>query len=162
MDNLNKKIEDLLSAISFAEAGEFDTAREILKESRRVLLALRSGQIDQKILKYALNTCRRVVANLDILFVSPPSVTEKIDPTLNEFMSELGKEGINCRLLRKGGCLEKEIKEYTDSHEEIIFVVIKSSDALDVDRSRGRKLSEAWHNLNLKCPLVVVMDSAHI
>lgn len=156
-----KTLEDIMAASAFAEAGEFETAREILRENRRVLLALRSGQIDQKILKYALNTCRRVVANLDILFVSSPSVTEENNPTLKEFMSELEKEGINCRLIRKGGCLEKEIKEYTDSHDEIAFVIIESSDALEINKSKGSKLLEAWQNLNLKCPLVVVTDSTH-
>ncbi len=161
MDNLNKKIEDLLSAISFAEAGEFDTAREILKENRRVLLALRSGQIDRKILKYALNTCRRVVANLDILFVSSLPVTKEVDTAIKGFVSELEKEGINCRLLRREGCLEKEIKEYTDSHDEIAFVIIESSDTIEINRSKGSKLLEAWQNLNLKCPLVVVTDSNH-
>jgi len=32
MSNLRKKIEDMLSAITFSEEGEFDTAREIMKE----------------------------------------------------------------------------------------------------------------------------------
>jgi hypothetical protein len=35
--DLKKKIEDLMSSISFAEEGDFDTAREMLKEKRRVL-----------------------------------------------------------------------------------------------------------------------------
>ena len=32
MSNLRKKIEDMLSAITFAEAGEFESAREFLRE----------------------------------------------------------------------------------------------------------------------------------
>ena len=50
MNRLNKKIEDLMSAISFAEAGEFETAREMLKEERRILFAVKNGQIDKKTL----------------------------------------------------------------------------------------------------------------
>jgi hypothetical protein len=62
---------------------------------------------------------------------------------------------------RKVGCLEKEIKEYTDSHDEIAFVIIESSGTLDINRSKGSKLLEAWRNLNLQCHLVVVTDSTH-
>jgi hypothetical protein len=32
MSDLRKKIEDMLSAITFSEEGEFGTAREIMKE----------------------------------------------------------------------------------------------------------------------------------
>ncbi|MBI4690872.1 MAG: hypothetical protein HY754_11515 [Nitrospirae bacterium] len=32
MKKLTKKLEDIFAAVSFAEAGEFDTAREILAE----------------------------------------------------------------------------------------------------------------------------------
>lgn len=154
MRNLNKKIEDWLSAISFAEAGEFETAKEIMKGNRRVLLALRSGQIDQKTLKYAINTCKRVGADLDILFVSP---TGYVDPGLKQFTEELQRNRISHCLMQKNGDMKQEIIDYTDSHKEILFVVIESSDSLDVDcKGRDKRLSEVWQDL--KCPLVVVMD----
>ncbi|NWF74984.1 MAG: hypothetical protein HXY53_00180 [Nitrospirae bacterium] len=35
MKKLAKKLEKLFSAIAFAEAGEYDTAREILREEER-------------------------------------------------------------------------------------------------------------------------------
>ncbi len=35
MKKLAKKLERLFSAVAFAEAGEFDTAREILREEER-------------------------------------------------------------------------------------------------------------------------------
>jgi hypothetical protein len=158
MKRFAKKFEDIMTASAFAEAGEFKTAQEILREGRRILLAIKEGHLDKKILKYALNTCKRVVANLDILYISS---TDKMDPMLKQFLAEFEKEGIDYSLIRKGGCLEKEIKEYTDSHDEIAFVIIESSDALDINRTKGSKLLEAWQNLNLQCPLVVVTDSTH-
>lgn len=156
VDNLNKKIEDLLSAISFAEAGEFETAREILKENRRVLLALRSRHIDQKTLKYTINTCKRIGANLDILYVSLPAADDSI---LKQFLKELEGEGIQYVLVKKeSSCLRQEIIDYTNERKEIVFVVIESSDSLDDDHKiKGKGLSELWRNLN--CPLVVVMEN---
>ena len=41
MKELMKKFEDAMTAATFAEAGETETAREILKEEKRVLLGLR-------------------------------------------------------------------------------------------------------------------------
>jgi predicted transcriptional regulator len=158
MKRFAKKFEDIMTASAFAEAGEFKTAQEILKDGRRILLAIKEGHLDKKIFKYALNTCKRVVANLDILYISS---TDKMDPALKQFLTEFEKEGIDYSLIRKEGCLEKEIKEYTDSHDKIAFVIIESSDALDINRTENSKLLEAWQNLNLQCPLVVVTDSAH-
>jgi len=156
MKRLVKKFEDMITTSAFVEAGESKTDRELLKEGRRILLAIKEGHSDKKTLKYALNICKRVVANLDILYISS---TEGTNPVLKEFFMELEKEGFNYKLVRREGCLEKEIKEYTDSHEEILFVIIDSSEGLDVDSGSSGKLPEVWRNL--KCPLVVVEDSIH-
>ncbi len=150
-----KKFESAMMAASFAEEGEFDTAKGILKEERRVLLAVRKDQVDRKTLRYALNTCKRVGANLDILYISP---AEALDPLLDQFLAELKGEGIDCRLMRRNGCMKQEIIDYTSIKKEILFAVTESSSNLDVDcKGRGKKLSEAWQNL--KCPLVVVADA---
>jgi hypothetical protein len=155
MNSLKKKIEDLMSAVSFAEEGEFETARELLKEERRILLAVRTGQVDSKTFRYALNTCKRIGASLDVLYISP---SEAEDPLLDQCLSDLKQEGIDYRLIRKSGCLKQEIIDYTTAKKEIVFAVTESSDNLDVDcKGKGKGLSEAWQNL--KCPLVVVADS---
>ncbi len=155
MSGLKKKIEDLMSAVSFAEEGEFDTARQLLKEERRVLLAVRKEHVDGKIFKYALNTCKRIGASLDILYISS---SETKDPVLEQCLSDLKEEGVNYRLIRKSGCLKEEIIDYTTLKKEILFAVTESSDNLEVDcKGKGKSLSEAWQKL--KCPLVVVADS---
>jgi len=155
--NLKKtmsKIERMMSAVSFAEEGEFNTAREMLKEERRVLLAVKREQMDKKTFRYAVNACKRIGAHLDILYISP---AEAIDPILEECLSEIDKEGINYRLMRKNGCLKQEIIDYTNSKKKVLFAVTESSENLDVDcKGKGKRLSDAWQNL--KCPLVVVED----
>lgn len=148
------KIERLMSAVSFAEEGEFNAAREMLKEERRVLLAVKREQMDKRTFRYAINACKRIGAHLDILYISP---VEAIDPVLEECLSEIEKEGINYRLMHKSGCIKQEIIDYTNSKKGVLFAVTESSDHLNVDcKGKDKKLSEAWQNL--KCPLVVVAD----
>lgn len=156
MGRISRKIEDLLSAVSFAEEGEFETAREILQAGRRVLLAFRDGRLDRRTLRYAANTCKRINAGLDILYVSQ---VEGTGPVLSEGLKEIHSEGIDCRVLRKDGCLKQEIIDYAAVHPEVLFVVTESADHLDADcMGKGKKLSRAWSSL--RCPLVVVGESA--
>lgn len=154
MSSLKKKIEDMMAAISFAEEGEFDTARDLMKEERRVLLALRRGQVDGKTFRYALNTCKRIGASLDILYVSSP---ETSDPALHQCLSELKEEGIDYKLILKSGCLKQEILEHTKSRKGILFVIIESSESMDKD-CNDRDFRESWQKL--RCPLVVVSEPA--
>lgn len=153
MGRVKKKIEDLMSAVSFAEEGDFETARELMKEERRVLLAVRRGHMGRKTFRYAVNTCKRIGASLDVLYVAP---SEDEDPTLTQCISELGSEGIDCRIVRKSGCLKQAIIDYTNSRKGILFAVTESAEHLDAECESGG-LSEAWRNL--RCPLVVVADS---
>jgi len=150
---LNKAFEDTMAASAFAEAGEFETARQITKGNRKVLLGIRKDSMSRKSLLYALNACKRIGNGLDILYISPDGVeTEE----LREFMEKLDAEGINFTLIKKSGCLKKEILGYVKEKKNIDFVVIESSEDLEADCREGL-LREVWHGLG--CPLVVVMES---
>ncbi len=158
MARLGKKIEDLMSAISFAEEGEFKTAKEMLKKEERVLLGVREGRMDRKTFKYAINTCKRIGASLDILYV--PS-GNPADSMFGHFQSELEREGIRYRMVKRDGCLKQAIVDYTDLEKDILFVVIESTDNLDADcTGKNKRLSNSWQKL--KCPLVVVMEGAKV
>ena len=158
LKKLIKGIENALAAASFAEEGEGETARSIFREERRVLLALKEGQIDGKTLKYALNTSKRIGAHLHILYVSAVKKGERgVDPMLEHFEAELKAEGIPYLLIPRTGCLKQQIIDYTNSEKEILFAVIESPSSLDADcNKKDKALSELWQKL--KCPLVVVMD----
>jgi hypothetical protein len=156
LKKIMRKMEDAFTAVSFAEAGEAETAVQMLGEERRVLLAVKERGADAKTLRYALNTCKRIKANLDILLMSPLPDT---DPLMERFLSGLKGEGVLYRLVRQKGCMKQAIIDYTNARRDILFVVIESSDTLDVDcPGKGRSLSEAWNSL--RCPLVVVSEGA--
>lgn len=142
-----------MSAVSFAEEGEFNTAGEMLREERRVLLALKIEQVDKRIFRYAINVCKRICAHLDILYIS---FTDAIDPKLKECLSEVENQGINYRLMHKNGCLKQGIIDYTNSRKEVLFVIAESLEGIDVGCKKGKRSSEVWQNL--RCPLVVIAD----
>ena len=154
MGKFQKKFDDLMSAVTFAEAGEFDTAREFLNNRGKVLFATKESQPDRQALKYAMNICRRIGASLDILCISSK---KGISPIIGKVIEDLTKEGIKCTLSKRIGCLRNQIIDYTNVNKGILFVVIESSENLDVDCSRtSEKMSDAWKSL--KCPLVVVSE----
>lgn len=161
LNNMMKSMEQALTAASFAEAGEIETAQSLMRESRRVLLALKEGQIDARTLKYARNTAKRIGAQLDILYVAASGAGRKAsaDDALKTFGAELQAAGVPFRVIARSGCLKQQIIDYTDSEKEILFAVIESPSSLDSECNKhDKELSELWRKL--KCPLVVVMDGA--
>lgn len=152
MKKFIKKIGDTMSAAAFAEAGEFETAREINKGQKTVLLAISDSLFDRNALKYALNVSQRTNAALEVLYVTP---FERERVNLSSFLSEVRKEGYRFSLVMKTGCVKQAILNYTDKRSEILFVIVGSKFELDVEcKGSERSLSDAWKRL--KCPLVVV------
>src|SRR5512140_912833 len=150
-----ERFDDLMSAISFAEAGEHEKAKELLKGRDTVLLAVSERIVDQHALKYALNLSKRIEAGIDILYLAK---SDSKNPLLETFMSEARRMKIVCSLVRKEGCMKKAILDYTGKKKEILFVIVGSTPELDIECKTGEKsLSEAWRRL--KCPLVVVSKS---
>lgn len=155
LKKLMKKWEDAMAAVTFAEAGEFETAREFLKTRQKVLLVLTGRQSDRNSFKYALNICKRIDAGLEILFIAS---NDEVPPVVNEFQNVLQGEGIDSETILGRGCVKEAIIRHTEKRNDIQFVVIESSEALDIVCSKDdRELTRTWERL--KFPLVMVSEA---
>jgi len=155
------RAQQALEAAAFAEEGDRSGAQSLLREHRRVLLALRGLEGDARTMAYALNTCRRIGAGLDVLFVADRALSEEdFRRALAPFLAIIAAAGVHCRPTAAAGCIKEQIIRYTKAHPEVSFVVVESAGVLD--RGCGaddeRRLAHLWKRLT--CPLVVVSDPA--
>jgi hypothetical protein len=158
---LDGRAQQALEAAAFAEAGDRGGARDLLQETRRVLLALRGLDVDARTLTYALNTCRRIGAGLDVLCVADRAVPdEDLRRRFAAFLATCGEAGIPCRLSSSAGCIKEQIVRVTAAQADVSFVVVESASVLDRGCAKDdqRKLSRLWNRMT--CPLVVVSDPA--
>ena len=155
------RAQQALEAAALAEEGDPRGAKNLLRENRRVLLALRGLEGDARTMTYALNTCQRIGSGLDVLCVADRALSdEDLRGALAPFLENLTEAGIPCRPSSAAGCIKEQIVRYTKAHPEVSFVVVESAGVLD--RGCGsddeRRLAHLWKRLT--CPLVVVSDPA--
>jgi hypothetical protein len=147
-----ERFDELMSAVSFAQAGEHEEARRLMKGREKVLVAISDVHFDKSVFSYALSISRRTSTSLDILYLTR---TELHMDEITAFMSKASDEGITCGVTKKDGCMKQAILDYTSKKKEILFVIVGTTPELDIECKAGEKsLSEAWKKL--KCPLVVV------
>ncbi|MEO5360126.1 MAG: hypothetical protein H7843_06705 [Nitrospirota bacterium] len=156
MSKLNKKLDNIFTAITFAEAGEHDYARELMNEKRNILLVIKESEIEKKTLTYAINTCMRLKAAIDILYVSEGTVTDPVaDPVIDQFCNNLKSEGISYTFNKVTGTLKQAVVDYTKGNSDVLCVIMESPEESAADSKRKDKaMAETWKSIN--CPLVLV------
>jgi len=148
---LVKQFEQIMSSAAFAEAGEADTAIDILHERRKVLLVLTGEETDMKAARYALNICKRIGVGIEVLYITKNN--DEI-PFLEEYLGELKTKGIEYQVRRCKESMKEEIIRFIEKEKGIQFVVVDSHDlGIDSERDVKRTL-EQWKKL--ECPLVLV------
>lgn len=125
-------------------------------KQRTVLLAIREGHVDPRLLTSALSLCNRLDADLDIQVIAG---SEKLPAEIEAFLDTLRAAGLPFSLEVKPSLRRRDLVDYANAHEHIAALVIDSREgweALALDRS-----SDPWKRL--ACPLVTaaVQDKKH-
>jgi hypothetical protein len=125
-------------------------------KQRTVLLAVREGHVDPRLLSSALSLCGRLEADLEIQVIAggntPPA-------EMDGFLKALREAGQTFSLDVKSSLRRRDLVAYANAHENIAALVIDSREgweALALDRS-----SDPWKRL--ACPLVTAaaQDKKH-
>jgi hypothetical protein len=125
-------------------------------KQRTVLLAVREGHVDPRLLTSALSLCRRLEADLEIQVIA---AGETPPAEMDDFLASLREAGLPFSLDVKPSLRRRDLVDYANAHENIAAVVIDSREgweALALDRS-----SDPWKRL--ACPLVTAaaQDKKH-
>jgi hypothetical protein len=150
-----KQFEKIMSAAAFAEAGEFETAKRMLYERKKVLLVLTGRETDMKAARYAVNTSKRIGAGIEVLYLAKNSEERSF---LEESLKELKTKGIAYQVTECEKSLKGEIARFIEKEKDIEFVVI-DSDELGVHSAKDQKAAlNEWERL--RCPVVLVSELA--
>ena len=149
MRGIMKQLENTLSASAFAEAGEYETARQLIKTDQRVLLVLTGTTGDAKSLKYAENFCERMKAKLEVICSS--GMRESVEVSLRS----IREKGIEYTLAETAGCLKQAMVDITLANQDILYVVVNSFSDLEVGCSGDLNTKTDVRDM-VRCPLVVV------
>lgn len=159
-----KQFERSMSAATFAEAGEFEMARQFLllgKNARkRVLLGTDATEIDLDIIRYTLKLCQRVEAGLEIFHLvrqiqEPERGRWRLKKTATSpLQAMLAKLGIVYQAVLAEESLARELVKYVAPRRDILCVVLGGEgNAARRATPADKKLTAVFQRLN--CPLVV-------
>ena len=117
------------------------------KPERKVLLAVREGHVDQRLLASARALSQRMSADLDILVLASG---EEMPAEVNAFVKTLRDDGVAYTLTIKPLLRRRDIVQYANTHECVSTVVIDSLEGWE--SVAADRASNPW--TKLACPLV--------
>lgn len=117
---------------------------------RKVLLAIREGHLDPRLLASARKLCQRLGAGLDILLATRG---KQLPAEVADLIKALRDEGMAYSISQYEQLRRRDVVQYANTHECIATVVIDSLEGWEsIARSRS---SNPWANLS--CPLVTTV-----
>ena len=158
--NGKEKFQQAMSAAAFAEAGEFETARQIAGKNKnshkKVLVVLEGDDLNKRILNYALDLCKRLGGQLEILHKQGP---RRVDVTKTESWQEFTKKGgqVVCTSLEPSESLDYKLTEYGETRRDILCVVLRIHlmDKKPDKKKEEKAWSPDWIMEKLNCPVMV-------
>ena len=169
LTNMFKKLEEAMTAATFAEAGEFETARQFLKTNKnahkRVLLGTDKPEIAPRTISYALDLCQRLGGGLEIFHMlhRPENETDsgrdQEEEPLASLNTALREKGVVYQPVSRLGCLADEVLRHAGSRRDILCVVF---DALEPESTSCRKAKENMiaKFQALHCPVLMYTGSS--
>jgi len=158
MSLLNKKglqkwqkfFEDTMSAATFAEAGEHEMAREILKGQHHspetVLLVVTGDRVNKRALDYATNLCKNTDCYLTVLQVTNSASNRTFDELKKQLLNALD---IPWNFVWTEGPISKAVSGFLKQQIQVVSVILES-------RSKRQPTRRCSWWKNLYCPVVVV------
>lgn len=162
-----EKVEKSMTAATFAEAGEFEMARQYFmphkNAHKRVLLGTDREEINPKTLNYAMRLSYCIGGSLEIFHVIHASAEGvNYEPVKKNRLVEavkwvMGEKGIIYELVMGKECLATEVLNYTQKRRDLLCVIF---DAVETGSTGCQQAKEAmlakFHAMH--CPLVVYAD----
>lgn len=151
-----ERLQRHMSAIVYAEAGEYQSAQEFLEPSPRrqtILLVIEGEAADQSAIAYSLGLCKRMNAELDILQVIEKSEDDGDFQELGEKMvngsqnlvalARMADEmNVPFKLTMRIGEVSEKLVNYAKRHKDVAMIV------LDSPKTRtAAKPERTWENL---------------
>jgi len=168
LKNLLKSLEESMAAATFAEAGEFEMARQFFKTNKnahkRVLLGTDKPEIETRTISYALHLCQRLGGSLEIFHMLRVSEKETAsglsleNKQLSVLSSALQEKGVVYQPTTGPGCLADEVLRHAGPRRDILCVVF------DAKEPNGMSCRKAKENMIAKfqvlhCPVVMYAGS---
>lgn len=113
----------------------------------KILLAVRAGHIDPRLLVSTLSLCQRMEAGLDILVLAGG---DQLPTEVADLVKALRAGGVTYTLTQKPDLRRRDIVDYANTHECISTVVIDSLEGWE--SVAADRASNPW--AKLACPLV--------
>jgi hypothetical protein len=171
--SLRERLQQHMAAIAYAEAGEFQSAEEIIQpapKSRTVLLVIEGENPDPSAFSYAVNLCKRTSAELDILQVIQISAKGEDYELLSQKMAnssrhlvdlvrQLEQTAVPFKVTMRLGEPASKLVNYAKRHKEVAMVVLDSPKAREASAKNGawaRWVKELSRQLSI--PLIAVLD----
>ena len=171
-EGLLEKLQRHMVAAAYAEAGELESAQEVMSTARSlrtVLLVVEGSVPDPATFTYAVNLCKRTNAQLDILQVIEKSYTNGDYSDLSQLLAEgshhimglvrkLEESRVNFKVTVKLGDINEKLTNYTKRRKDVSTVVLDSAKARADSSDNGawaRVLENIAHQLSV--PLVTVV-----
>jgi len=161
-----------MAAIAYAEAGEHESAKELLEtpqKSKTILLVIEGESPDSATFAHALSLCKRTRSELDILQVISNHLSKGDYGSLSEKMAlgsrnmvdlvrQLEQSDIPFKLTIRLGEVSQKLFNYARRHKDVVMVIVDSPAAREEsrrDKVCDRMLEEISRQLSI--PVTTVL-----